>query len=140
MLAEARFARSNALLDHVDGSMNFAGSDARPTKSPGESNAVNSHPRMNIGAIYDKELPSHVPDMAQAIIDAKVDICCFSEAMSVGDQPDDNQIVHLASLRRAIAVGTPIAERPPAQIPACAIHALGSHLGCLTENRWSGHG
>lgn len=28
-----------------------------------------------------------------------------------------------------IAVGTPITERPPAQIPACAINALGSYLG-----------
>ncbi len=29
---------------------------------------------------------------------------------------------------------------PPAQIPACAINALGSYLGCLTANRWFGHG
>ena len=29
---------------------------------------------------------------------------------------------------------------PPAQIPACAIYALGSHLGCLTANRLSGQG
>ena len=39
-----------------------------------------------------------------------------------------------------IAVGTPITERPPAQIRACAIHALGSHLGCLTENLVLGQG
>jgi hypothetical protein len=29
---------------------------------------------------------------------------------------------------------------PPAQIPACAIHAPGSHLGWVTAKRWSGHG
>ena len=29
---------------------------------------------------------------------------------------------------------------PPAQIRACAIHALGSHLGCLTAKRSSGQG
>ncbi len=29
---------------------------------------------------------------------------------------------------------------PPAQIPAGAIHAPGSHLGCLTEKRTLGHG
>lgn len=29
---------------------------------------------------------------------------------------------------------------PPAQIPASAIHALGSHLGCLTSKRASGQG
>jgi len=29
---------------------------------------------------------------------------------------------------------------PPAQIPAGAIHAPGSHLGCLTTKRVSGHG
>ena len=29
---------------------------------------------------------------------------------------------------------------PPAQIPACAIHALGSYLGCLTAKRSHGHG
>jgi hypothetical protein len=29
---------------------------------------------------------------------------------------------------------------PPAQIPAGAIHALGSHLGCLTSKRASGQG
>ena len=29
----------------------------------------------------------------------------------------------------AIAVGMPIAEHPPAQIPAGVIHALGSHFG-----------
>src|SRR5208283_4105851 len=28
----------------------------------------------------------------------------------------------------------------PAQIPASAIHAQGSHLGCLTAKRWLGHG
>jgi hypothetical protein len=30
---------------------------------------------------------------------------------------------------RSIAVGMPIAEHPPAQIPAGVIHALGSHFG-----------
>ena len=35
-----------------------------------------------------------------------------------------------------IAVGTPI-YAPPAQIRTCAIHAYGSHLGCLTTNRCS---
>jgi len=29
---------------------------------------------------------------------------------------------------------------PPAQIRASAIHALGSHLGCLTSKRCVGHG
>jgi hypothetical protein len=29
---------------------------------------------------------------------------------------------------------------PPAQIRTSAIHAYGSHLGCLTANRWCGHG
>ena len=29
---------------------------------------------------------------------------------------------------------------PPAQIPAGAIRAPGPHLGCLTANRWFGHG
>ena len=29
---------------------------------------------------------------------------------------------------------------PRAQIPACAIHALGSYLGCLTAKRSHGHG
>ena len=29
---------------------------------------------------------------------------------------------------------------PPAQIPACAIHAPGSCLGCLAVNRSTGHG
>ena len=41
--------------------------------------------------------------------------------------------------RRRIVVGTPITGRAPAQIPACAIQALGSKLGCLTANRRSGH-
>ena len=29
---------------------------------------------------------------------------------------------------------------PPAQIRTCPIRAFGSYLGCLTANRWSGHG
>ena len=38
------------------------------------------------------------------------------------------------------AVGTGIAAPPPAQIPAGATNAPGSHLGCLTANRSDGHG
>jgi hypothetical protein len=30
--------------------------------------------------------------------------------------------------------------RPPAQIQGGVIHALGSHLGCLTAKRTLGHG
>src|ERR1700722_13879775 len=40
----------------------------------------------------------------------------------------------------SIAVGTSIAERPPAQIRTGGIPAYGSHLGCLTRKRSDGHG
>jgi Tn3 transposase DDE domain len=43
------------------------------------------------------------------------------------------------SPRPPIAVGMPIAEHP-AQIPACKIHAPGSHLGYLTAKRSLGQG
>ena len=39
-----------------------------------------------------------------------------------------------------IAVGTLIAERPPAQIRTGGIPAYGSHLGCLTAKRMLGQG
>ena len=41
---------------------------------------------------------------------------------------------------RPIAVGIAHCCAPPAQIRASAIHALGSHLGCLTSKRCVGHG
>ena len=40
-------------------------------------------------------------------------------------------------VRDFIAVGMPIAEHPPQQIPASVIHAPGSHLGWLTANPMS---
>ena len=37
-------------------------------------------------------------------------------------------------------MGTALAGRPPAQIPACGITALGSYLGCVAAKRASGKG
>jgi hypothetical protein len=56
--------------------------------------------------------------------------------------------VELTSLPSVAAFRQPHEDRgrdihcwtPPVQIRACAIHALGSHLGCLTANRVLGHG
>lgn len=40
----------------------------------------------------------------------------------------------------AVAVGTIIADRPPAQIRTCAANAYGSYLGCLASKRTLGYG
>jgi hypothetical protein len=51
-----------------------------------------------------------------------------------------NPVFRSTAPQTPIAVGTLIAERPPAQIPAGVIHAPGSHLGCVTAKRARGHG